>query len=151
RGIPEHLGYEPGPVSVVDQKPIAIGFKFLVHAHQRFRSRLLHEGLGRSVERRAAKIVRSGVTNVELQGGVQRGQIDQVRLAELAWLMRRSGGKRFFTQPFELPNGLNLEGLTVFSQDRPSIEDAISGYGFGGAPILVALEYDLFIVVQAEI
>ena len=60
---------------------------------QGLRRRALQEGAGGGVERRAEEVVRRGVADVELDGGVEGRQVDEVGLAELARLGGRAGGQ----------------------------------------------------------
>jgi len=62
----------------VDQEAIALLLQAAMGLRQGFRRRSLQEGAGGGVERRADEVVRRGVADVELDGGVEGRQVDEV-------------------------------------------------------------------------
>ena len=64
-----------------------------MRAQQGFGGGALHEGARLRVDGRAEKIVGGGVANVELDGGVELGEFDEIGLAKVAGFDRRLGGE----------------------------------------------------------
>ena len=78
-----------GPVAVVDDQAVSLGLELLIGADQRFRSRALKKCARLGIQRSSQKIIRSRVTHVELDRGIELDQLHQFRLAETSLLLWR--------------------------------------------------------------
>ena len=95
RDVPEHFGDVPRAVGVVDEQAVAKRLKFVENADESFGGGTLHKGAGLGVDGRAEEVVGRGVANVEMEGRIERGEFDEVRLAEWTGFggrMRGEGG-----------------------------------------------------------
>src|SRR5580658_6874154 len=89
RGFPEYFGHVPGAVAVVDDQAVSLGLELMMGAEERFRSRALKKRTRLGIQRSTQKIVRSRVTHVELDSGIEFDQLHQVRLTESSLLLWR--------------------------------------------------------------
>lgn len=74
---------------------------------QRLGSGALEEGPGLGVDGRAEEVVGRGVADVETDGRVKRGEIDEVRGKEVAGFARRLGLGGLGSELGKRPDGLN--------------------------------------------
>ena len=101
----------------MDQQAVALLLQLLVDADQRLRRGPLQVRLRGRVERRAQEVVVGRVADVELDRRVERGEVDQVGLAELALLLRRLRGEGLLAQLVDRPQRLDRN----VSPSSPSI------------------------------
>ena len=96
------------------------------------------------------KLFVGGVADVELDA-VKRGEIDEIRLAELALLRGRLRRQGFLAKFVERAYRLDLERLAVLAVDLAALEDDAGRLDLRGPAALVAREDQLLAVVQAAI
>jgi hypothetical protein len=75
----------------------------LLDAEKSLRGRALKEGAGLRVNGSAKEVVRCSVTNIEMDGSIERGQFHEIKLAKRAFFLRWRGGK---SVPAEYANWL---------------------------------------------
>ena len=135
----------------MDEQAVALPGQLLVDANQGFRRRPLQKRLGRRVKGRAQEIVGGRVANVELDRGIERSHIDEVRLAEVALFIRRSRGQGLALQILERTQRLDAESGAVLAIDGAAFEDHAGGIHLGRAACRITFEDQLFAFVKAVI
>ena len=93
RDIPKHLRHRPRAITVENHQAEIAFFQFPMNANQRFGGRSLHKRARLGVNRRAGKIVGSGVSNIEFYSFVEFGKFYQISLAFVRLRRRRGLGK----------------------------------------------------------
>lgn len=90
-GIPEDFGDEPGPVGVVDEKSEAEGAEAAVGAEGGFGGGALEEGAGLGIDGGGEEIVGGGVFDIEAEGAIEGGEVDEIGVTEVARFGGRGG------------------------------------------------------------
>src|SRR5271163_3023453 len=88
-GVPENFGDVPGTIGVMNQQAVPERPKFVEGADKSFGGRSLQKRASLRVDRRTKKIVRGGVTDVEMDSGIKSSQFDELRLAKVAVFVGR--------------------------------------------------------------
>jgi hypothetical protein len=76
----------------------------------------------RSVHRRAQEIIDGGVADLQLDPGIEPGQIDEIRLAKITLLLRRMRRQRFGAQLRHRPHRGDAEDGTVLARQQQGQE-----------------------------
>ena len=134
RGVPEDLGDPPGAVAIVDAHPVARAPEGRVHPHQGLGHGALEEGPGLAVDRRVQEVVRGGVADVQLDRGVEGGDIHQVRRQAAGGHGRGHGLPRFGDQDAQGGNRrrLGLRALSLGGQGHREEQALEGGLQHGG-------------------
>ena len=98
RRFPEYLGYVPGPVTIVDDQTVTLGLELMIRADQRFRGRALQKRPRLGIQRSSQKIIRSRVTHVELDRGIELDQLREYR-DEMDAMVQLDGDPDRFAPP----------------------------------------------------
>ena len=98
RRFPENLCHIPRAIPVVDDQSVPVSLQLAMRAQQSCRRWPLQEGARLRVNRRPEKIVRGGVTDVELDGRIERRRLHKIGFTKGSRLVRRPRLQRFRTQ-----------------------------------------------------
>src|SRR5689334_21431960 len=111
RGVPENFGDIPGTVGVVDEQTVAERFELVEDGKESFGGRTLKKGTGLRIDGNAEEVVGCGIANVEVNGGIERGEFDQVRVAEGSFFRGRGGGEGFAAEVGDGAGGSDMVGV----------------------------------------
>src|SRR5216684_3114881 len=121
-------------------------------APQGLRSRPFEERTRLGIEWTTHEIVCCGIADVELDGGVARGQLDKVGLAEVACFMRRRGGHGFAPQLAHGFERLNVKSLCIFARNFAALEnDAAAQYCRGCPAILGTAKFQSLAIIETPV
>src|SRR6266403_3492024 len=142
RCVPENFRYVPGAIGVVDKQGVAQRFEPKQCTQQGGGGGALEKGARLRVDRRAEEIVGGGVANIVMDAGVERCQVDEVGLPELAILVRRRGSQRFLAKVFYRARELYAEGLAFFRAERPAWKREVAERNACGAAFYLSAKVD---------
>ena len=132
----------------MDQEAVAHFFEFFVSAEESFGGGALHEGARFGIDGRAEEIVGSGVANVELDGGIELGEFDEIGFAKVAGFDGRLGGESFGSELVDAVERSDAEDAAGDSADGAAFEDDAADLNLCGIAGRVAGEYGFFTVVE---
>src|SRR5437899_2908395 len=150
-GIPKDFGDVPGTVRIVDEQAIAERIQLAACSKQSFGCGALHVGFRLGVDRFTEKIAFGSVANIEMNRGIERRKVDQVRLEKLARFMRRLGSKSLPSQYAERLLGTNVKDAALDRAEGKAFENDAADFNLSGLAGGVACEDGLLSVVQAGV
>jgi hypothetical protein len=92
-GIPENLGDIPGAICIVDQQAISKGLEFAEDAEKGIGGGALEKSTSLGIDRCGEEIVGLRVTDIEVNGGIESSEFDEVGFAKGTGLAGRRGGE----------------------------------------------------------
>src|SRR5271155_35897 len=127
--FPEYFGHVPGTVAVVDDQAVSLRLELMMGAEEGFRSRALKKRPRLGIQGSTQKIVRSRVTHVKLDCGIEFDQLHQVRLAESSLLLWRLRFERLGTQLIDGMQRLDTEANLLREAELQQSEQATKRSG----------------------
>src|SRR5579871_478548 len=109
----------------------------------------LHEGARLGIDWRAEEIVGGGVANVQLDGGIELGEFDEIGLEKVGSLSRRLRGEGFGAKLIDAFQRRDAEDAAGNSADVATLEDGATDLDLRGVAGCVASEDGFFAVVEA--
>src|SRR5450755_4274456 len=101
------------------------------------------------VHPRAQKIVRSSVSNVELDRRIERSKFDKIRFAEIPSLRRGMSRESLASQRFQILDRWNSKDASRNIADGPPLEHHAAHLNLRRLPRRIATEDRFFAVVKA--
>src|SRR5690606_14566611 len=147
--IPEHLRHEPWPIAVGGGESETVTLDAFMGAPEGFGRALLKERARLLVERAPAEIARRRVAHIEAQRRIDADELDELLVAEVAFLLGRFRFERLVAQDVDRLERIDAEDVAFRGPDPPADEGDAGDDRARHAAIRVALEVDRLAVIEA--